>query len=351
MPSHRQAGHRPWGDFASDRTAAIPAARDTGVGVQPERVPVDLVDTIEIGESLPPRPHQPHRSEEVPLNQKGEEAFQEGADRIAGLAPLSGDLAHCGIAGAAQPLHDPLGLLIRTPSQLQSQRLDEAGDEALLDFGRALRPVLREDLVLGIQQCSAAAEVVENAGHSVPKAVGGDAQPESLFLNPRKRWGESVVPHSHPAPRLQAKGLAGGKGDLSQYLNPEIFPAFTHVASPRAFAPRHLPDFRKQRSRQRLVQFHKVVEVAGQITDRTPRVRPYPLRHQRPKTEAARVILHPASLERRVLAIVAEHEKPRPRRMVHHVLSQDVDIRHRYRPDRPGRFAVPSGDTPPVGPA
>ena len=37
------------GDFASDRTAAIPAACDTGVGVQPERVPVDLVDTIKIG--------------------------------------------------------------------------------------------------------------------------------------------------------------------------------------------------------------------------------------------------------------------------------------------------------------
>ena len=126
--------------------------------------------------------------------------------------------------------------------------------------------------------------------------------------------------------------------------------ALLPVASARALAAGDLPDLRDERPREGLVVLQQVVEPGDQIADRT-RALLDALRHQRPQPEAARMILHPAGLERRVLAVVAEHEQARAFGVMHHVLGQDVHVGNRDRPHGSGRLAIPPAQAVTRGPA
>ena len=55
------------------------------------------------------------------------------------------------------------------------------------------------------------------------------------------------------------------------------------------------------------------------------------------------MVLHPTGLKGRILAVVAEHEQPRPLRVMDHVLSQDVDIGGVAGSHRPRRLTVATG--------
>ena len=63
------------------------------------------------------------------------------------------------------------------------------------------------------------------------------------------------------------------------------------------------------------------------------------------------MILHPAGLKRRVLAVVAEHEQARAFGVMHHVLGQDVHVGDRDRPHGSGRLAIPPAQAATRGPA
>ena len=126
--------------------------------------------------------------------------------------------------------------------------------------------------------------------------------------------------------------------------------ALLPVASARALAAGDLPDLRDERPREGLVVLQQIVEPGDQIANRTRGLLDA-LRHQRPQPEAARMILHPAGLERRVLAVVAEHEQARAFGVMHHVLGQDVHVGNRDRPHGSGRLAIPPAQAVTRGPA
>ena len=204
--------------------------------------------------------------------------------------------------------------------------------------------------MLGVVQDALAPKVIEDAGDAVAQAVGRYAECMSAFLNPRVCGVEPFVLHLHPSPGLESERLPGRQRDLAQHLKTKVLVAFLPVASAGALATRDLPDLRDQRARKGLVVFQQIVEPGDQIADGTWTL-PDTLRHQRPQPEAARVILHPAGLERRVLTVVAEHEQAPALGMMHHVLGEHVHVRDGDRPYGPGRLAIPSSQSPARGPA
>ncbi len=190
-------------------------------------------------------------------------------------------------------------------------------------------------------QRAPAAQIVEHARHALPQVLGRDAELVGAFLYPGQGGVQAGVLHLHPAPGFEAERLPRRQGDLAQHLEPKVLAAFLLVAPPCVLAARHLPHFRDQRPRERLVALQPIVEMRDEIAD-GPRAVPDALRHEGAQPEAARVVLHPAGLERGVLPIVAEHQQPRPLGAVHHVLGQHVHVRHVDGADRPGRFPVPA---------
>ena len=208
-----------------------------------------------------------------------------------------------------------------------------------------------EDLVLGVVERALAPQVVEHARDAFAQAFRRDAEGVGVVLDPRQGGVEALVLHLHPSPGFEAERLPGRERDLAQHLEAQVLAALLGVASAAAspaataaftaaaFAPGHLPDLRDQGARERLVRVQQVVQPSGEVADRA-RILPDPFRHQRPQPETARVILHPAGLERGVLAVVAEHQQAAARGVVHHVLRQHVHVRHVDRPHRPGRLAV-----------
>ena len=68
-----------------------------------------------------------------------------------------------------------------------------------------------------------------------------------MLLNPWQRRVQPVVLHLHPTPRLQAKGLAGGQGDLAQDLEPQVLAPLLLMSSTATFAAGNGPDLGEQR--------------------------------------------------------------------------------------------------------
>ena len=239
----------------------------------------------------------------------------------------------------AQPLGDLRRLLRCVAAQLGAIGGKEARQIALLDLPVALHPVLREDLVLGVVQDALAPQVVNHGGGAFSEALRRDAEPMSVLLDPGQGRIEPFVLDLHPPPRFEAKRLPGRERHLAQYLETKVLAALLCVASPGALAARDLPDLGDQRAGKGLVGFQQIIEPRHQIAHRA-RIGPDAFRHQCPQAEAARVVLHPARLERRVLAVVAEDEQAAALRVVDHVLGEDVHVRDVDRPYRARRFAV-----------
>ena len=63
------------------------------------------------------------------------------------------------------------------------------------------------------------------------------------------------------------------------------------------------------------------------------------LQHQRAQPETARVVSHPAGLERGVLAVVGEHQQPATLGAVNDILGQYVHVCYRHRAHWTGWFA------------
>lgn len=185
------------------------------------------------------------------------------------------------------------------------------------------------------------AQIVEHARHALPQVLRRDAEIVGALLYPGQGGIQAGVIHLHPAPGLQAQRLPRREGSLAQHLEPKVLAAFLRVAPARMLAAGHLPDFRNQRPRQRLVALQQIVEMRDEIADGL-RVVPDALRHEGAQPEAARVVLHPAGLERGILPVVAEAQQPRPQGAVHHVLGQHVHVRDVDGPDRTSGFAVPA---------
>ena len=204
---------------------------------------------------------------------------------------------------------------------------------ALLDLRVAVLPVLREELVLGVVERAPPAQIVEHARHALPQVLRRDAEIVGALLYPGQGGIQAGVLHLHPAPGLEAQRLPRREGNLAQHLEPKVLAAFLRVAPAGVLAARHLPDFRNQRPRQRLVALQPIVEMRDEIADGLRAV-PDALRHEGAQPEAARVVLHPAGLERGILPVVAEHQQPRPLGAVHHVLGQHVHVRDVDGPDR-----------------
>ena len=169
-----------------------------------------------------------------------------------------------------------------------------------------------------------------------------------VFLNPHRCGIEPIVLHLHSAPRLQAQGLARGERDFPQDLKPQVLAPLLLVPTAAALATGDLPDLRKQRAREGLVGLHEIVHVRGEVANRPMAVLDS-ISHQRPQAEAACVVLHPAGLKRRVLAVVAEHQQALALRVVDHVLRQHMDVSDVNRPHRSGRLAIVAAGSPPTG--
>ena len=152
-----------------------------------------------------------------------------------------------------------------------------------------------------------------------------------MLLNPWRCRVEPVVLHLQPTPRLEAKSLAGGQGDLPQDLKPKVLPSLLLMSATAAFAAGNGPDLWEQRTRKGLVALHQIVQVGREIADGPVAVLDT-IRHQRPEPETTGVVLHPTGLERSVLAVVAEHQQALALGVVNHVLRQHMDVRHVDRP-------------------
>ena len=323
-------------DGRSPATAATP---DSPVRAEPQPVAVHLVDAMHVRQRPTPRSLEAHRHEQPLIDEPFEEALQERFRLLRRQTPPPRDLAHGGVAGRTQPLGDLGRLLRRFPAELGAVRGKEARQIALLDFPVALHPVLREDLVLGIVQDALSAQVVEHPGNPFAETLRGDAELVRVVLNPGQGGIEALVLDLHPAPGLEAERLPGRERHLAQHLEAKVLAALLGVTSPRALSASNLPDLGEQCSGERLVGFQSIVEPRHEVAHRAGTWLDA-LRHQRPQPESAGVILHPARLERGVLAVVAEDQQAAAFRVMHHVLGKDVHVRDVDRAHRPRRLAV-----------
>ena len=330
------------------RSPAASATPDSPVRTEPQPVAVHLVDALHVRQWPTLRPLEAHRYQQPPIDQPFEEALQERLRLLRRHAPPPRDLAHGGVAGRAQPLGDLGRLLRRFPAELGAVRGEEARQVALLDLPVALHPVLREDLVLGIVEDALSPQVVEHAGNPLAEPFRGDAEPVRVVLNPGQGGIEALVLDLHPAPGLEAERLPGRERHLAQHLEAKVLAALLGVTPAGALAAGDLPDLGEQRPGERLVRFQPIVEPRHEVAHRAW-TWPDAFRHQRPQPEAAGVVLHPARLERGVLAVVAEDEQAPPLRVVHHVLGKDVHVRDVDRAHRPRRLAVVGAGSVPGG--
>ena len=327
------------GHVAGELATAFSATPHAPVRVQQQLVGGDLEHPAHPRQRPSPGPLEANRDKKPRIDQVVEQAFQKSLDRLCRHAPFPGDLAHGGVAAGAQPLGDLHGLFRRLPPQLRGVGLEKAWKVALLNFPVAVHPVLCEHLVHGVVEGALAAQVVQDTGDAFTQLVGREAKLVGVALNPRVRRSQAVVLDLHAAPRLQAVRLARGKRDLSQHLYAQVLLALLSVTAAGAFASGDLPDLGNQRAGEGFVLLHAVVQAGCQVADGRGAVRE-PFAHERAQTKAAGVVLHPAGLERGVLAVVAEDEQAPSVGVLHHVLGQDVHIGYVDGSHFAGGFAV-----------
>ena len=327
--------------LAGGGAAAAPAPPHAAVGREPETVGVHLVYAADVRQWASPGPLEPDRDQQPAFHQECKEALEERPGGVRGHLPLPRDLPHRGLAGLARPLDHQRRRFGGLAAQLRPRRPAKIRQIALLNLRVAVLPVLREELVLGVVERAPAAQIVEHARHALPQVLRRDAEIVGALLHPGQGGIQAGVLHLHPAPGLEAQRLPRRQGNLAQYLEPKVLAAFLRVAPAGMLAAGNLPDFRNQRPRQRLVALQPIVEMRDEIADGLRAV-PDALRHEGAQPEAARVVLHPAGLERGILPVVAEAQKPRPLGAVHHVLGQHVNVRDVDGPDRASGFPVPA---------
>ena len=320
--------------------AAAPAAVDAVVWRQFEAVGVDLADAARVRQRSAAGANQLDRAEQSAFVEHPEQASQQVLRLLRLGAPLGRHLLHRGLAAVAQPLLDPFPGVAGAALQLDALRPAESANIALLHLQVAGEPVLRERPVLPVVEDLLAAHVVERRRDALPHGLRRQPEPVRPVPNPWQRGVQPGVVDLHPAPRLETQRLPGGLRDLLQHLHPQELQALVAVAATGRLRAGHHPHLGDQRARERLALLQGVVQVPGQVADRPAAAAAEAVRHQRPQPEPACVVLHPAGLEGGVLAVVAEHEQARARRVVDHVLRQDVDVGGVAGAHRPRRFAV-----------
>ncbi len=159
-----------------------------------------------------------------------------------------------------------------------------------------------------------------------------------------------MVVHADAAPRFEADALLDAGRELAQHDDVEEVAALATVLGAAGLLAVEAPHLGQQRPRQLVVVVQHPVQVRDQVPHRH-RAPGDALHHERTQAEAAGVVAHPAGLERRVLAVVGEHQEPPALGAVDHVLGQHVHVGDGHRAHRPRRLAPQARPLPARSPA